>query len=264
MLKPTGTVATVLFLILVNSPVVASVLTDALEGMENGRIYFSYETKPGVTGDGDTISMRDGYHHSTNRRGWSGDGWDCDCTEGPAYAMLRVRNGKVRGVDLRVAAQWRRPRDEDQQLGLIDPVVAADFMLELVGQEVPDTDTALLAAVVADREEPLGGELLELARDRSLRSETRKSVVFWLGHVAADKANNGLTEFIDDDTEEMDVRSSAVFAISQQDEDVSIPLLMKIAREQDHPRLRREALFWLAQYDRDEVVDLFEQLLLAD
>jgi len=66
------------------------------------------------------------------------------------------------------------------------------------------------------------------------------------------------------DRVDLDVREAAIFALSQRREDRSTRHLIKIARTNPHPQLRKNALFWLAQKDDPEILDVFEEILLDD
>lgn len=85
--------------------------------------------------------------------------------------------------------------------------------------------------------------------------------MFWLGQEAADEATDGLAEIIESDEEDIEVRRQAIFALSQQENERAIPLLIDIARSPLHPELRRQAFFWLADSDDERVIDFFEEIL---
>lgn len=60
------------------------------------------------------------------------------------------------------------------------------------------------------------------------------------------------------------IREAAVFALSQRPESEAIPSLTRLARSSRHPGVRKDALFWLAQHDDPEVIQLFKELLTRD
>jgi len=57
------------------------------------------------------------------------------------------------------------------------------------------------------------------------------------------------------------VRESAAFALSQRPHDEGVPALIRIARENPDPELRKKAIFWLGQSDDPRALALFEELL---
>jgi len=99
--------------------------------------------------------------------------------------------------------------------------------------------------------------LLRFARDERLSKSIRSTVTFWLARGAA--ARLGVADH--DDSDDDDVRSSAVFALSQQPKDVAVPRLIEIARHNAHPAARAQALFWLGQSGDPSAVDLFDEIL---
>jgi HEAT repeat protein len=52
-----------------------------------------------------------------------------------------------------------------------------------------------------------------------------------------------------------------VFALSQRPRDEGVPALIRIARENPDPELRKKAIFWLGQSDDPRALALFEELL---
>jgi HEAT repeat protein len=57
------------------------------------------------------------------------------------------------------------------------------------------------------------------------------------------------------------VRKQAVFALSQRSAEEGVPALIRIARSNPDPELRKTALFWLGQSDDPRALDLFEEIL---
>ena len=56
-------------------------------------------------------------------------------------------------------------------------------------------------------------------------------------------------------------RDQAVFAISQLPKDQGVPVLIRLARSNKDPKVRRKALFWLGQSDDPRALKLFEEIL---
>ena len=65
----------------------------------------------------------------------------------------------------------------------------------------------------------------------------------------------------DDTTVAVEVKESAVFALSQQPSDAGIPALIRVARTHASPSVRKKALFWLGQSDDPRALALFEEIL---
>jgi HEAT repeat protein len=78
---------------------------------------------------------------------------------------------------------------------------------------------------------------------------------------AGEAATKGLSDLVEDRTGDRDVREQAVFALSQRPHDEGVPALIRIARENPDPELRKKAIFWLGQSDDPRALALFEELL---
>jgi hypothetical protein len=223
----------------------------------------TYPARDGVCGDGgNTIRIGDSWH-CTNWHG-SGDDWDRDCDEGPVHVLMKVRKGKVVRIKTRVGDRWSPSSYDDLvDLGQVPAQDAVDFLLELAEEARGDvSEEAILPAILA-RDVEVWPRLMKIARDDDQDDDIRSSAVFWIGHLAGEKATEGLVKLVDDDDEDMDVREAAVFALSQGQGRKSMESLMQIARTNPHPQLRKSALFWLAQNDDPEVLDFFEEILLG-
>jgi HEAT repeat protein len=70
-----------------------------------------------------------------------------------------------------------------------------------------------------------------------------------------------LDSIVGDTRGDREVRRQAVFALSQRSNDQGVPSLIRIARTNPDPELRRTALFWLGQSDDPRVLKLFEEIL---
>ena len=75
-------------------------------------------------------------------------------------------------------------------------------------------------------------------------------------------ATEHLTELAESDPD-TEVRQSAVFALSQSEDDAAIEALIRIARSHQNPEVIRAALFWLGESGDARAIALFEDLLFA-
>jgi HEAT repeat protein len=98
-------------------------------------------------------------------------------------------------------------------------------------------------------------------RVRRLSEERRRTAVFWLGQAAGAAAGQALDSIAGDEQGDRGVRKQAVFALSQRSADEGVPALIRIARSNRDPELRKTALFWLGQSDDPRALDLFEEIL---
>ena len=238
----------------------AGPIDDAVRGMDEGTVRFSYAVRPGVRGDGENIMINNTWESRTELLA-SG----CDCDGGPARVSLEVREGTVRRLNACVGGTWRsRPDDDALDLGEVPPEEAAAFLLGLVRRARESVaEDAVFPAAVAEGV-TVWPALIDVARDRDRPKEVRTSALFWVGQAAAEEATRGLESVVGDDGGEMDVREAAVFALSQRPSDEAVPALARVAKTSPHPELRETALFWLAQHDDPRVADLFEEILLGE
>lgn len=228
----------------------------------DGTVEFSFAARPGVCGDGATY-VRDGFggdnriSENGNFNGGKGDADWPPCIDGPVRVLAFVNGGEI--TRLRTFAGPRRPLRESstRDLGVVSVDDAADFFSRTIerarGRASSD---AVLPLILADSIDPWPS-LLRFARDERLSKSIRSSVSFWLARGAAAKL--GLAHR--DDESDDDVRSSAVFALSQQPKDVAVPRLIELVRTSRHPGVRSQALFWLGQSGDARATDLFQEIL---
>lgn len=215
----------------------------------DGKVRMSFEARDGVCDDGRRmhIGIRD-------------EDWEWRCDPGPVRVSLTVRDRRVARVSTYVGGAWRASARVVLDLGDVDASDAADYLLSIAADEdLVDGEEAVQAAALA-AEAVIWPQLLGMARDRNLASDVRSQAIFWLGQEAAREATAGLVEILDDDDEEIRIRQQAVFAISQHDEE-GVPILIRVARTNRHPQLRRIAFFWLADSEDSRAIALFEEIL---
>jgi hypothetical protein len=224
------------------APLAAQSLADRIAATE-GEVRLSYGTKPGVCGDGRKINTGTSMHRDT--RGW--------CEPGPARMRLTVRQGQVVDANLSVGGRWN-DASADLDLGRVAAPAAAEALLALAAEARDDGGELVLGAVVADSA-TVWPALLHLALAPSVSDDTRDNATLWLGFAAGDALGP------DDNADEDDVRESVIFALSQRPKSESIPALTRVV-EGDLPiHLKKSALFWLGQTDRERAVAVYEEIL---
>ena len=231
----------------------------------DGAVRFSYAAKPGIYGNGrNRISWdcRDGNcrHNQVYDYDVSYDDRDTACDSGPVRVALTKRAGRVSDLRVYVGGEWR-PSPDATNLGLIGTKDATSYLLELARRdESRASDKAIFAAILADSVS-VWPDLLKIAKQADVSRKVRRNAVFWLGQAAGEAATRGLTELVDDKSADREVRETAVFALSQRPRDEGVPALIKIARQNPDPELRRKAIFWLGQSEDPRAISLFEELL---
>ncbi|HEX6309964.1 MAG TPA: HEAT repeat domain-containing protein [Longimicrobiales bacterium] len=234
-------------------------------------VRFTFESKPGVCGDGEHIRVRrpgdedamtitDGRREYRVRNGRVSSEWDMrECTEGPVEMTLTRDDGRITSARMRVGGT---PRTADVELGSATAPAAIEFLLsENVLSRASDraADHMIFATTLANADSWPG--LLRVARAQQIASGPRRAAVFWLAQAAGDRATEGLRSIIGDDSDELEVRKQAVFAISQIRSDSAIDTLIDIARTNREPEIRRNAIFWLGQSGSPRAIAFFEEVL---
>lgn len=257
-----------LALLLVAPAVSAQDLARRVAAAPDGPVRFSYAARSGIYGDGRGVvswDCRNGRCRSQQVRGnydddAAGDVWRTACDSGPVRVALTVRHGAVTGLRAYVGGTWR-PSAGGTDLGTVGTHEATRFLLDLAAHsETRAGRDAVFAATLADSV-AVWPDLLKLARNANLPDETRRSAVFWLGQAAGAAVTQGLSDLVEDGDLEIGVKKSAVFAISQLPHEDGVPVLVRVARANKSPEIRRSALFWLGQTNDPRALALFEELL---
>ena len=147
----------------------------------------------------------------------------------------------------------------------IDDVRPADsiaLLESLVGGETDRKDRVTggaLSALSMHAEPSATDALVRLSRTHATPG-VRGDALFWLAQRAGQKAAALITERIDQDPD-TDVKKRAVFALSQLPRDEGVPLLIKVARTNTNPAVRKQAMFWLGQSRDPRAIDFFAEIL---
>ena len=236
-------------LALIAAPIDAQSLASRIAASRADRITFTFLGKEGVCGDGESFNFG-GVRRSLGSRHW-------DCEEGPVRVTLQMNGRQL--MRLRTTVGGRVPIGADD-LGEVAPAEAADWLLDLAERgEGRTSEAAVMPAAVA-RDVVVWPRLVAMATRRSLREETRKQAIFWLGQQAADVAVGPLEEVLQDDPER-EIQKMALFALTQQRNDRAIEILLRTARTHRDREVRRTAFFWLGQSEDPRGIRLFEEVL---
>jgi hypothetical protein len=235
------------------APVGAQSLAERVRAAPDGTVRLSFAAREGVCGSGpNSITVAEGDRS---------DEWESDCERGPVRVSLRVQGGRVRGAETYVGGRWRAGRGQATELGLVPAQEAADLLLTLAPDVSDDAGSELVMAATLADSVVVWPRLLRMARDSNIGEDTRRQAVFWLGQAAGAEATRGLDSLVSDSHGDIEVRKHAVFALSQRPADAGVPALIRIARTNRHPELRKQALFWLGQSEDPRALSLFEEIL---
>lgn len=220
-----------------------------------------YPSRPTACGDGrnfighvfDDRSYYDSGNTSTYRRG--GD-WDGRCVHGPARVVATVISGEVTRLHVYVGPV--PPSTGDVETVTASAADAAAWLTSLISRDNSRVASdAIFPLVLADGSDPWP-LLLRVARDGNRSSNTRRESLMWLGNGAVDHLGLERTR---DDTPDDEMRTQAVFVLSQRPKAESVPALMDLARSAKYPSVKRSAIFWLGQTGDPRAADVFADLL---
>jgi hypothetical protein len=235
----------------------AQSLTDRARRVGDGVILLSFAARDGVCGDGHgNIRTRGDDHSFRGQRVWSSD-----CEPGPVRVAIEVQGGRPADLETFVGGRWV-PRADALDLGTVEPAAAARLLLDLARTDRGEAgEDAIFPATLA-RGVVVWPELLAIARDGGMPTETREDATFWLGQMAGDAVAGDLEDLTADERIDLEVREAAVFALSEIDGHAGLDALLRIARGEGDPRIREKALFWLADSGDPRALALFEEILV--
>jgi hypothetical protein len=244
----------------------AQSLASRVAAIHEGTVRLTYAARPGVLGNGRDVIQWDCGRGSCRQQS-DGNGtddsdveWSSACDSGPVRLVLRVRHDTVSDLRVAVGGRWV-PRDGVTDLGAVPAAEVVQYLLSLSRRANGSVGgRAIFAATLADGV-TVWPQLLRLARDGALATETRRQAVFWVSQAAGSAATKGLDDLVGEDTVDRAVREQAVFALSQRPRDEGVPALIHIAKTHRDPEIRRRAIFWLGQSNDPRALALFEDLL---
>ena len=225
-------------------------------------VHVIYPSRQTACGDGWSYIghvFEDGYYFGTddNTMYQRGEGWTRGaCVHGPARVVATVFGGEV--TRLRVYVGPVPPPSADVETVNASAPDAAAWLASLVtGDNARVAASAILPLILVDGPDPWP-LLLHVARDNGRSMNVRRDALLWLGKASI--AHLGI-EQKRDDTPDDEIRTQAVFALSQRPKSESVPALMDLAKTAKHPSAKRSAIFWLGQTGDPRAADVFAELL---
>jgi hypothetical protein len=255
------TLSAIVFASLSAAELSAQSIADRVHAAPDGTVRFTFRARPDVCGSGNSVYVGDnGSRTSSGQRNTADVEWDADCGRGPVRIVLDVHDHTVTGLRSYVGGRWRAVSGVTD-LGEVAPQQAAAYLVTLAKQSsVAVGKKAIFPATLGDSV-VIWPQLMQIARDATIPSETRRDAVFWLGQMAGDTVTANLSQLVAEDTVDRAVRESAVFALSQQPHGEGVPALIHVVQTNRDPSVRKKALFWLGQSDDPRALTLFENIL---
>jgi hypothetical protein len=226
----------------------------------DGLVQVIYPSRPTACGDGHSIISnvlgRSNYYSGSNEFSGHGSWSDRPCVHGPARAVATVVGREV--TRLRVYVGPLPTASPDTRTITLTASEAATWLGDLASRGTGRVASdAMLPLILADVPDPWP-LLLRIARDDNRPRDVRRNALTWLA--------NGVTDHLGiadsaDDSEDDEMRTQAVFVLSQRPKAESVPELIELARTAKHASARRSAIFWLGQTGDPRAVDVFAELL---
>jgi hypothetical protein len=223
-------------------------LAQRIAVVETGTVHLSFAARAGV--------CREGINGM--RTVEQTEDWEDYCEPQPVRVALRLHDGRVTAIRSYVGGRWRAGSGATD-LGTVPAKEAAGYFVSLA-ERGPTAGDPLLPATLADSA-VIWPALLGIARKPSVSSEVRRAAIFWLGQAAGAKAAQSLDSIAGDQDGDRAIRKQAVFALSQRRDNEGVPALLRIARSNSDPEVRKTALFWLGQSEDPRALTLFEEIL---
>ena len=226
----------------------------------DGLIQVVFPSRPGVCGDGQStignVLARSNYYGGDVQFNGHGSWSDRPCVHGPARVVATVIGREVTRLRTYVGPVPATSADIRTITASADDASAwlGDIATRGTGRVASD---AILPLVIADAPQPWP-LLLRVARDDSRPREVRRSALTWLANGVNDHLGIADTR---DNTEDDEMRTQAVFVLSQRPKAESVPELIELSRSSKHASVRRSAIFWLGQTGDPRAVDVFAELL---
>lgn len=217
-----------------------------------------YPSRPSACGDGRSYIghvFGDRSYYEMGEGAYArGSEWSRGCIHGPARVVVTVMDGEV----TRLRAYVGPVPDSDAETISASAADAAAWLSSLVTKDNSRVaSSAILPLILADAAAPWP-LLLRVARDDSRGVNLRREALTWLGMGAVERL--GIEE-TGKDTPDDEMRTQAVFVLSQRPKSESVPALMDLARSAKYPSARRSAIFWLGQTGDPRAAEVFADLL---
>lgn len=242
----------------------AQSIASRVAGVKNGVVRMTFAARPDICGHANGFSTDKNYERGQTST-WGGREsrdveWDNQCEHGPARLVLDVRDGNVSAVHAYVGGRWRSSSNATD-LGEVSAADAVDYLLTLAEKSPASIgDDAIFPATIAAGV-TVWPRLISIARNESVPRQTRRNAVFWISQAAGEAATKGLDDLVVDNSVDRDVREQAVFALSQRPKSEGVPALIRVARTNRDPQIRKKAMFWLGQSNDPRAIELFEEIL---
>ena len=192
---------------------------------------------------------------SENGGSFNGTNSDCSPPEPLPYAFMFLRAEQKQITKIRVYSPgcaldfanlplyWLENVKPEESVDLLTGLVMAENA-ESASRRKEPAHQAVMAIALHDT--PAADAALEKMIQPGQRPSLRENVAFWLGVERGKKGVELLRKYVKDDPDDR-VRAKGTFAFSQSKEPEALKDLIGMARHDQSPHVRGQAIFWLAQ-----------------
>jgi len=233
---------------------------DARVTASDGRVQVIYPSRPTACGDGQgligNVLGRSTYYSGNTTFSGHGNWSDGPCVHGPARVVTTVMGGEVTRIRSYVGPV---PATTSDTRTINASASEAVGWLGNIASRSPGrvASEVMLPLVLADTVEPWP-LLIRIARDENRPRDVRRAATTWLSMGVSDHL--GIADTRDESTDD-EMRSQAVFVLSQRPKSESVPELIDLARSAKHASARRAAIFWLGQTGDERAIEVYAELL---
>lgn len=223
----------------------------------DGSVQVLFPARPDVCGDGQSyIRMMRGRGDAIVDGDWNARD-NRPCVFGQGRLLATVIDGEVTRLNVYVGPVPSNAR-ETRTISATAPDAAA-WLVDLAQLSAPRAASrAIQSLMFVDAPTPWP-VMLRVARDQSRPREVRQSALLWLGTGVTHKL--GLSDVDERASDDDEMRTQAVFVLSQRPKNESVPELIEIVRTAKNRAARKAAIFWLGQSGDPRAADVYAELL---
>jgi HEAT repeat protein len=227
-------------------------LADRVTSAPDGRVQFSFASRPGVCGNGRTYIQTGPNSYNGSFYGNFSDGMRADpCVAGPVRVVIDRADKLPLSVQTYVGPPDSSLRSVTD-LGHVRAQDAADYLLSMASKiDGRAGREALLPAMLADSANT-AQTLVAIARNTSLPRETRRSALNYMGRstdgmqTIPSSVTDPILAIARDESDNQSVRQGALSVLGRLDHGAGIPPLIQLSQQTQSTWLARESMQTLA------------------
>lgn len=141
----------------------------------------------------------------------------------------------------------------------VDQQKSIEFLSGFVDADQDHSWERFIAAIALHQGNVAQNKLESFATNRV--EDIRHQAIFWLGEARHEAGYQPLVDIVDNYSADIDDRTKAIFALSINRHDKSAAKLVELGKYSKTARIQSKALFWLAQSDSPQALDVLNYVL---